>query len=102
MSNSIEHFTCLKWIKNQMKKQEGFTIGQVYQLQKRIKRSPSIYFLVSLIQELRDQIDRAMARYQELEKINEINFDKYQRAEERIIEEFGKKSYEYQVFKGEF
>ena len=102
MSNSIEHFTCLKWIKNQMKKQEDFTIGQVYQLQKRIKRSPSIYFLVSLIQELRDQIDRAMARYQELEKINEINFDKYQRAEERIIEEFGKKSYEYQVFKGEF
>ena len=102
MSNSIEHFTCLKWIKNQMKKKEDFTMNQVYQFDRRLKRSPSIYFLVSLIQKLKDEMDRIWSRYQELEKINEINFDKYQRAEERIIEEFGKKSYEYQVFKGEF
>jgi len=102
MSNDIEHFTCLKWIKNQMKKKEDFTMNQVYQFDRRLKRSPSIYFLVSLIQKLKDEMDRIWSRYQELEKINEINFDKYQRAEERIIEEFGKKSYEYQVFKGEF
>ena len=102
MSNDIEHFTCLKWIKNQMKKKEDFTMNQVYQFDRRLKRSPSIYFLVSLIQELKDQIDRAMARYQELEKLNQTNYDKYKRAEERIIEQFGRKSYEYQVFKGEF
>jgi hypothetical protein len=81
MSNNIEHFTCLKWIKNKFKKMEAISVHQRNELARRIKRSPFIYAFVQLIQELSD---------------------KYQRAEERIIEEFGKKSYEYQVFKGEF
>jgi len=85
-----------------MKKQEDFTMNQYYQFHRRLKRSPSIYFFVSLIQKLKDETDRLWSRYQELEEINSLNFDKYKRAEERIIEEFGKKSYEYQVFKGEF
>ena len=102
MSNSIEHFTCLKWIRNKFKKMEQITIHQRNEIARRIKRSPFIYAFVQLIQELRDENQRLWSRYQELEKINQTNFDKYQRAEERIIEEFGKKSYEYQVFKGEF
>ena len=108
MGKLSEELPIVDLIKRRMKKNDKFTTDQVRDFERRVDRSESIRFLVEIVQEfqqkyvkLSDKSWRAHCKARdEIEKL-QAKVEKYEQAEQRLIEEFGKKSYEYGIYTGE-
>jgi hypothetical protein len=109
MGKLSKDYPVIEKIKNRMKKDDNFTNDQVRDFERKTSRTYSNMFLVEMLQEFdnaRIKISQLCLKKDEdiktLQKSAEAHRKKYEEAEERIIEEFGTKSYEYQIFKGRF
>lgn len=107
MGKLSKQFPVIEKIKSRMKRDENFTPDQVRDFERKTSRTYSNQFLVEMLQEF----DNARIRLSKkcLEKDDEIkrvekcckgHAQKYEEARQRIIEEFGEKSYEYNIFMG--
>ena len=107
MGKLSNQFPVIEKIKNRMKRDENFTNDQVRDFERKTSRTYSNQFLVEMLQEF----DNARIKLSKLclEKDDEIkrlescchtHAQKYEQARQRIIEEFGEKSYEYNIFMG--
>ncbi len=107
MGKLSKQFPVIEKIKSRMKRDENFTPDQVRDFERKTSRTYGNQFLVEMLQE----IDNARIRLSKqcLEKDEEIkrvekcchgHAQKYEEARQRIIEEFGEKSYEYNIFMG--
>tara|TARA_R110000765_G_scaffold246108_1_gene348233 strand:- start:1571 stop:1900 length:330 start_codon:yes stop_codon:yes gene_type:complete len=107
MGKLSEEIPVLEKIKDRMKIDEKFTNDQIRDFERKVSRTYSNRFLVDIIQEYHNikiklsqlclQKDKEIKR---VEMCAESHAQKYKEAKERIIEEFGTKSYEYNIFMG--
>jgi hypothetical protein len=102
-----DEYPVINTIKNRMKKDENFSKDQVRDFERKTARTYSNMFLIKMLQEFHNAKIRLGKKC--LEKDTEIkrlescchsHAEKYKEAEKRIIEVFGEKSYEYEIFKG--
>jgi cell division protein FtsB len=108
MGKLSEELPIVDLIKRRMKKDEIFTKHQVRDFERRVDRSESIRFLVEIVQEFQQKYVRLSekswrAQCKATREIEELQakVEKYEQAEQRLVEEFGKKSYEYGIYSGE-
>jgi len=102
-----DEYPVINVIKTRMKKDENFSKDQVRDFERKASRTYSNMFLIKMLQEYQN----AKIRISKIgiEKSNEIKHletcisghaQKYQLAEQRIIEKYGKDSEVYKVFRG--
>lgn len=94
-------------IKRKMKKDDNISQDQIYDYKRRIERSPILRVHLELLQSYENQRIRDRDELRSLRE--EVNLSKqslsgwksnYDYAKRNLIEEFGKKSYEYEVCYG--
>ena len=108
MGKLSEELPIINVIKREMKKDDKFTKDQIRDFERRVGRSDSIRFLVEMLQtwqnrykKLADKQWRSHRKAQEEIEQLKAKIEKYEQAEQRLIEEFGTKSYEYGIYTGE-
>ena len=95
-------------IKSRMKTDDKFTKDQIRDFERRVGRTHSLRFLVEMVQEfqhkyikLSEKSWRAQCKAtREIEELR-AKCEEYERARQRLIEEFGNKSYEYGIYSGD-
>jgi len=108
-------------IKSRMKTDDKFTKDQIRDFERRVGRTHSLRFLVEMVQEFQQRYvklsqlcgresrraDDLQAKCDEHEqarnKMDDLRAkcEEYERARQRLIEEFGNKSYEYGIYSGD-
>ena len=90
-----------------MKKDKKISKDQIKDYDRRIERSPVLRVHLELLQQAenqrikdRDEIRELLDEVKELNKHLSCWCQNYKRAKGKLIEEFGKKSYEYQIVFG--
>ena len=108
MGKLSEELPIINVIKREMKKDDKFTKDQIRDFERRVDRSHSIRFLVEMLQtwqnryqKLADKQWRSHRKAQEEIEQLKAKIEKYEQAEQRLIEEFEIKSYEYGIYTGE-
>ena len=103
----MEKFTVIPKIKRFMKKDKKISKDQIKDYDRRIERSPVLRVHLELLQQAENQRIKDRDEIRELrDEVKELNkhlscwCQNYKRAKGKLIEEFGKKSYEYQIVFG--
>ena len=108
MGKLSEELPIIDLIKRRMKKDEKFTKDQVRDFERRVDRSESVRFLVELVQEFQQRYVKLSEKSwrstcearDEIEQLK-AKVESFEQAEQRLIVEFGEKSYEYGIYSGE-
>ena len=103
----MDKFTVIPKIKRSMKKDKKITQDQIYDYNRRVERSPVLRVHVELLQQAENQRIRDKDKLKELRAELEdykqglsVWKSNYEYSKKRLIDEWGVKSYEYEVVYG--
>ena len=101
----MEEYPVISKIRTAMKNDDRITLAQTQEYKRRLERSDFLKVHVELLQSYdnrRIKISKLLNKEIKERKRLEIllNGGKYEEAKRRMIDEYGEKSYEYQIFTG--